>query len=238
MRRRYSRKDHVEEKRNIKKAYFYIILSVIAVILLFFLGLPTLIKFAAFFTNLGKADKPVDVTDITPPAPPQFENFPEYSNQKTLKIEGQSEDGAIITLVFNGKDMETVASSDGGFSFDLDLLKGENTFYAKAKDQTGNESQDTTVQTIVQDSEEPDLTIDSPSNEDTFYGAGQRQVNITGTTDTDSQVYINDRFVTVSDDGSFSFTTTLSEGVNEFNIRAVDKAGNENTSTLTLNFSL
>lgn len=236
--RTYSRRAKVEEKRNLKKAYLYIFLSIVSVILLFFLGLPLLVKFAAFFTNLGKTDKPVDIEDITPPAPPQFESFDEYTSKTSIKLEGKSESGAIVTLNFNGRDREAVANSDGKFSFEVDLSKGKNTFFAKAKDQAGNESQETQVQTITQDSEKPSLNIDSPSNEASFYGDSQRLVNIKGTTDEDAQVYINDRFVTVEDNGSFSFATTLSEGVNDFSIKAVDKAGNETSTSLSLNFSL
>lgn len=237
MRGGYSRRARVEEKKNIKKAYVYIALSVIAMCLLFFLGLPLIIKFAGFFTNLGKADKPVDIEDITPPAPPQFENIPEFTNKKTFTLEGRSEDGAIITLFFNGKENETVSNSEGKFNFEFNLTGGENTFYAKAKDQSGNEGVETSTYKIVYDNEQPDLEVESPSDGDSFYGASQRQVNINGSTDPTAQVFINDRFVAVLDDGTFSFTTTLSEGINDFNVKAVDKAGNESSTSFSLNFA-
>lgn len=233
----YSRRAKVEEKKNIKKAYLYVFLSVVAVCLVFFLGLPLIIKFAAFFTNLGGSDKPVDSNDITPPAPPQFETYDEYTNKDVVKIEGRSEEGALITLSFNGKETETVANSDGKFSFEVSLNDGENNFYAVAKDTSGNMSQETQINYITFDNKEPELSVDSPSDGDSFYGSGQRQINVKGSVDADSEVYINDRYVTVSDDGSFSYTTTLSEGINEFNIKAVDKAKNEISTTLSVNFT-
>lgn len=238
MARKYgSRLARVEERKNIKKAYLYVILSVVTIGFLFFLGLPLIIKFAGFFTNLGGSDNPIDIYDNTPPAPPQFEDFPDYTNQKSIKIEGRSEDGAVVTLSFNNKASEMVANSGGVFSFELSLRGGENSFFAKAKDQAGNESQETSINYIVYDNDQPDLTIESPSGGDSFYGASQRQVSIKGTTDNEAEVYINDRFTKVDDDGTFSYTTTLSEGINNFEIKAIDKAGNETSVTLDLNFA-
>ena len=45
------------------------------------------------------------------------------------------------------------------------------------------------------------------------------------------------RIVVVESDGSFAFTTTLSEGENQFTVKASDKAGNSTEAVLKLNFS-
>lgn len=237
MRKGYSRLASVEEKKNIKNAYWYVFLSIVAVIFLFFLGLPTLIKFAAFFTEIGKSDKPVDVNDLTPPAPPQFESLPEFTNRNKLEIKGSSEEGATITISFNSGESETLADVDGKFSFDIELNSGENSLQAIAKDRAGNSSQPTNVYKITFDNKAPELTISSPADGSSFFGSGQRQVVLKGTTSDDAEVFINDRFVSVMDDNSFSLATTLSEGSNSFEIKAMDKAGNETKSTLGLNFS-
>jgi hypothetical protein len=237
MKRGYSRLSSVEEKRNIRGAYFYVLLSIAAVIFLFFLGLPTLIKFAGFLGELGKSSTPIDNNDITPPAPPQFEKNTEYTNVSGFTLKGVSEDGAVITLIFNEEQQEIVANSDGGFSFDVDLVKGENTFAAEAKDRAGNVSQQTDIYRVFFDDEAPELVIESPNSGSQYYGSGQRQVNIKGTTSDDADIYINDRFISVNEDKTFSFTTTLTTGENKFEIKAKDLAGNETKSELTLSFS-
>jgi len=71
--KRYSRLASVEERKNIKKAYWYVILSILALVFLIFFGLPTLVKFAGFIGDVAKSDKPVEINDTTPPAPPQFD---------------------------------------------------------------------------------------------------------------------------------------------------------------------
>lgn len=238
MRRGYSRRVNVEEKRNLKSAYLYVVLSIVAVIFLFFLGLPTLIKFAAFFTEVGKSDAPVDKNDITPPAPPYIERNIESTNKKDFKLQGNSEDGAVITLTFNESSLEAVANSEGGFNFDVQLKEGENSFTLVAKDQAGNSSQPTDVYIVNFDDKVPELTIESPADKSSFYGAGQRQLVIKGKTSADAEVYVNDRFVSISEDQSFSYATTLSEGENKFDVKAKDPAGNETVSSLIINFSL
>jgi competence protein ComGC len=236
-RRNYSRLASVEQKRNIKSAYFYILLSIIAVVLLVFLGIPTLVKFAGFVGTIGKSDKPVDISDTTPPAPPQFEDIPEFTNDENLEITGRSENGATIIIHTNGDTSEVVANSDGEFNFVFNLDKGENTINAKAKDTVGNVSTQTKTYAIYFDNTEPELEVSSPADGTSFYGSGQRQIQVKGTVDEKVNLTINERVVTVKDDGSFSYSTTLNEGTNTFEVKAIDPSSNESSSTFSINFS-
>lgn len=235
--RRQSRLATVEEKRNIKRAYFYIFLSIAAGIFLLFLGLPTLIKFAGFLGDLGKSGSPVEVNDITPPAPPQLDTIPEYTNLEKLDIVGTSENGATITLTTNGNTNEVVANNEGKFNFVFNLNNGDNTIKAMAKDTAGNISTETKAYHIVFDNEDPEIKIESPSDGSSYYGSGQRQLTIKGSISEEVELYINDRFVSLNDENKFSFTTTLSDGENKFDIKAVDPAGNEGTTSFKVNFS-
>ena len=234
---RYSRRASVEEKRNITKAYKYIALSVIAICFLIFFGLPILIKFAGFLADIGKSTKPVDITDTTPPAPPQFDSIPEYINNQRLEIAGSSENGAIVTITANGDSSEIVANSDGRFSFLFNLDNGENTIEARAKDNSGNESTSTKLVKIIFDDKEPIFENITPNDGSSYYGSGQRQLVIKGNVNEKVNLLINERVVAVSEDGTFTFSTTLSEGINSFEIKAVDPAGNETKSTFSVNFT-
>lgn len=234
---RYSRRDSVEEKKNIKKAYLYVALSIIAISFLIFLGLPALIKFAGFLGDLGKSNKPVDITDITPPAPPQFDSIPEFTNNQKLEIAGTSESGAVVTIFANGNTNEIIANSDGRFSFLFNLDKGDNTIEASAKDSSGNESTKTKINKITFDDTEPVIENLTPTDGSSFYGSGQRQLVIKGTINEKVNLLINERVVSVKDDGTFSFATTLSEGVNSFEVKASDLAGNETKQSFSVNFT-
>ena len=233
----YSRLAQVEEKRNIKKAVLYILLLLVGFVFVIFLGLPTLIRFAGFVGELGKSDRTIEVSDITPPAPPQFDQIPEYTNKESLSIEGTSESGATITITANNNSSDVIAGSDGKFNFIFNLDKGENSISAVAKDTAGNKSTETKVYKIVFDNEEPEINISSPKDGDSFYGSGQRQLTIKGSVSENVSLYINDRFIPLKEDNSFVFSTTLSEGENKFEIKAKDPSQNETSTSLTVNFN-
>lgn len=237
MRRTYSRLASVEERKNKRSAVLFIFLTIGAIILLFFLGLPVLGNFAAFISEIGKGTKPITSSDNTPPAPPRFDNYPDYSNQKEFTLSGNTEPGATIKLTFNGGEQDGLADNDGKFHFSLGLTSGENTFSAIAVDSSGNESQTATQGKVVYDNKPPDLTIDYPSDGTEYLGSKQRQVSIQGTTEVNTQITINDRVVSVNDDGKFQYTTTLNDGENKFGVKATDMAGNTTEINLTLHFT-
>jgi len=237
MRRPYSRLASVEERRNIRNAILLILISIAALGILFFYGIPAIGKFAAFVSDIGKGNKPITSVDVTPPAPPKFDTFTNFTNQQNFSISGSSESGATVKLVFNGKETDALTDKDGRFQFNLQLDNGENSFSALAMDSAGNVSQRTQEYKITFDNKPPTLTITGPSDSSQFFGSGQRQVTIKGTTDADTTVTINDRIIVVDDNGNFQYTTTLESGANTFVIKSQDAAGNSTEKDLTLNFT-
>jgi len=234
---RYSRLAHTQKKKNIRSAYFFVFLSIFAGIIFLYFGIPALANLSTFLSNLKGSDKAVQIDDSTPPAPPRFDSLPEATNKKTLKLKGKSESGAEVTIFFNNKEEVVIADADGEFTSTLSLSGGENEIYAKAKDQSGNESHESQKIVVVFDQTPPKLSISSPSDGAEFYGSGQRQVVIEGETDEDTDLTINDRVVTVDSDGTFTFATTLSEGENTFNLKAIDLAENESETSITVKFT-
>lgn len=236
--RRYSRLASVEEKRNFRNAIFFVVLTVAVGAGLFFIGIPILGRFVGFVSGIGHGNTPIAVNDKTPPAPPRFNSFPEFTNQKTVDINGSSEPGAKVKLTFNGEEMETVVDKDGQFSFtDLVLSDGTNDFSATAQDSAGNVSLESKSFTITYDAKPPDLTIDNPQDGSQFFGSKERQVSIQGTTESGAQVTVNDRIVVVDDSGKYQYTTSLNDGENKFTVKSTDKAGNSTEKELTLSFS-
>ena len=237
MRRAYSRLQSVEEKRNLRKAILFIALSAVAVIVLVFVGVPLFGRFTVFFSDLRGGGKATNQNDTIPPGPPRFNYFPAFTNQQTMTVTGGSEGGATVKLSFNGGTHEVLADKDGNFSFNLQLLNGENTFSAIAQDASGNQSQISKEYTITFDNKPPDLNVTAPSDGSSYFGSNQRQITIQGTTEVGCQVVINDRITSVDDSGSFQYTTTLNDGANSFAVKSTDQAGNTTQKDLTLNFT-
>lgn len=245
MRKHYSRLSRVEEKRNMKRAFIFSILTIASLAAFVFFGLPAVAKLAGFLIDIRKETAPIETNDTTPPAPPKIQEPPEYTNKKSIDIEGTAEPGVTVTLFINNNKEEVVANNEGRFTFTLKLKDGVNTISAKAKDAAGNESQETQTFTIVYDDDKPKLEITYPSDGDEFFGAKQRQITIQGVTEEGASITINknkdgegeERIVTVDTAGNFAFTTTLTEGENSFLIKATDKAGNVTEKSLTVSFT-
>ena len=237
MSRNYSRLASVEERKNVRSAFLFVALTILALGLLFFVGIPFLGKFTAFVSDLGKSNKNITGEDSTPPAPPRFNSYPEFTNEVRVTISGNSEAGVTVKMEFNGKEQESLSDKDGNFSFDFPLNDQNNSFSAIAVDSAGNMSQRTDEFKIVFDNKEPELLIDKPAEGAQFFGSKQRQVEIAGTTDEEAQVIVNDRVVSVNDGGLFSYSITLAEGENVFTIKSTDQAGNVAEKSLTVSYS-
>jgi len=237
MRTFYSRRRNVEEKRNIRSAFIFSILTLLLVVTFIFLGLPTVVKFAGFLLDFKKSSQTVDTDDTNPPAPPRLQPLPSATNNQQIEIRGSTEPGATIVIYANNKANEVLANKEGEFSYSFSLVDGENTILAMAKDSSNNESEKSEVLKTIYDTKPPDLEISQPLDRAEFFGSRQRQVIIEGKTEEEASININGRQVVVEADGAFSFATTLSEGENGFNLKTQDKAGNLTEKALTLFFT-
>ncbi len=233
----YSRRASVEERKNKRKAFIFVFLTITLVAGLFYFGIPAVIKYTGFLTDLRQSAEPIESSDTTPPPPPRLDPLPEATKDSSVDINGSTEPGVRVILKINGKEKEVLTNKDGRFSYTLNLEEGRNTVRAKSKDSAGNESNNTQVFTIVYDQEAPKLEILSPEDGTEFFGNSQRQISIEGSTDSNASITINGRFVLVGSDGKYKFNTNLSDGDNEFTIKAEDKAGNATETKIILKYS-
>jgi hypothetical protein len=235
---KYSRLESTEEKRNLRSAVILIILSIAAIILLFIFGIPAVGKIASFVSGLRGGTSPITSNDKTPPAPPSFNTFPDFTNQSSVNITGSAEPGTTVKLTFDEKINDSLVDKDGNFSFpNLVLQDGNNVFSAVAVDNAGNISQKSPSKVINYDVKPPDLNIDNPQDGTKLFGSTQRQINIQGSTENSASVTINDRIVTIDNNGKFQYPVTLNGGDNMFTVKAVDPAGNTTEKNITLNFN-
>jgi hypothetical protein len=236
MRRQYSRLTRIEDRKAKRSALVYAGLTVLLIVLIIFFGFGFLSKVVALFTNLRRSSAPVEQTDKTPPPPPQFEDLPQFTNKMEIELKGKAEPGSTVKITFNAKEKEIVANSDGDFITNFPLLDGENRVKAIATDSAGNQSFETNIFTVTYDNKDPNLTIDKPSDGQSFFGK-QRQISVEGTTDPENSVTVNEHVAIVNSSGKFSTTFSLADGDNELVIKAVDPAGNETEKKLSVKFT-
>ena len=237
MRDYISRRQKVQQKKNVRSTLFFIILTISTFFILIFFGIPLVVKYVGFLTNLKKSNDQIDQEDTTPPPPPTFEYFPESTKESDIDIKGFTEPGSIVVLYINNEANELVTDNEGGFSYKLTLTGNEYVVEAIAKDKSGNESKRVVGGKIVIDKEPPELTINKPADKEQFFGSTNKQIRIEGTTEAESKVNINGRNVIVNSSGSFTHSITLNEGENAFSITSEDQAGNKNEKIITVSFS-
>jgi len=232
----YRRQNTLKEKRNLRRAYFYIFLSIVLVGVMMAFGVALLNNISDYVDRFKKPAH-VFVGDTTPPPPPNFDSFAEYTNDPKLTISGRSEPGASVILNINDTTEEVLVNNDGEFRLTIDLAKGANTIKAYSQDSAGNQSITTDTIIINLDTEAPDIEVTEPSEGQEFYGNAQRQLSVRGITEKDAEMTINGRFVRIDSDGNFEYQMQMTEGANNLNIKSTDRAGNQKEINVGIKFT-
>ncbi|MCK5848688.1 MAG: PQQ-binding-like beta-propeller repeat protein [Caldisericia bacterium] len=144
-----------------------------------------------------------------------FEDF-YYTNVKNLLLQGTTEAG--VTLTIKGK--EVLVSADGKFSANISLEEGDNPIPLTATDSYGNETNLNCI--IVLDTKPPEILV--TNEEYQLYKTSDAVLK--GKASGCCNLSINEEPVNIDENGVFSFDTSLEKGVNNFVLKAVDRAGN------------
>jgi len=146
-------------------------------------------------------------------------------NTKSVLVSGETEPDAKVTI--NG--LETNASNIGEYSLEISLNEGPNTITVEAEDRAMNYRMSRRYVTV--DSIAPFIKVDGPATR----SVSNFQDEIEGTTEPGARVTINDANVNTNPTtGVFSYPVMLEEGTNTYLIEATDRAGNSNSTTVTL----
>lgn len=232
-----SRLQTIEDKKNKKQAALFMALSIGFLIILIIVGIPLFEKAIIWLGDSRGSNEEIDKNDNIPPIAPRIVTDYEATKSGNLTVRGYSEVGSTVSLyVNNTKNGEMIADMDGEFLFpDIKLMEGENYLYAKATDKAGNISQDSVNTVVVFDDKAPELSVNSPSDGDKFYYE-EREILVSGETEVDVNVRVNGYVVIVDTEGNFVKKLTLSNGDNEIEIKAYDKAGNETQKKIKVSY--
>ncbi|SRR3990172_6706966 len=232
----YSRLLRSEVKKNRRKAIVFSVLTLLLLAFILIYGFTAFSKFTSFLANLQKDSEKIEQSDNTPPSPARFDSLPKSTNKDELEVRGTSEPGSTVILTLNKTAKDTLVNSEGKFFFVVILVEGENKLQILSKDKSGNQSQESNRQIVVLDKKPPLLELTKPQDGSEFYGSRQRQIVIEGKTEEDGEVTINETFVVVEPNSTFSFATTLNEGQNSFKVKVQDEAGNITEKTISVSY--
>ena len=189
-----------------------------------------------FFVNGSKVEKVVIVDDILPslvvvdPASGHVQNFTRLALVGTASDRGSGL--ATIEFSWNGVDWYGIPAS-ARWEYALDVPEGRYDFKVRAVDIAGNEylvGLDITI-----DLTSPFIRLSSPEDGITV---NTIVVLLEGFVEPGSRLTVNSAPVGVRPDGSFSFPVSLVEGQNRFTLHALDRAGNSNSSLLSLTLDI
>lgn len=240
MARKYrSRLAKKESKRMVRQSIFLFVLTGLVVAGIFIWGIPALVRVAGFWGELRASNQPITSDDNIPPIAPQLLVGYESTPSAKIDLPGYAEPESRVILYTDESEInQTETNEQGEFVFEsIQLVNGENTFYTKAVDQGGNESVHSRTVTIELDDSPPDLSIESPQNDQEFFDDSKPTIEITGSVDEKAEVLVNDRISFLRSDNTFSQSYRLSEGENQLTISATDEAGNQTVETLTVTYS-
>src|SRR3989344_1892516 len=236
MPRQISRISRIEEQRASRRFYLLVIIIIAIIAILVVVGVPVLIRVSAFLDRAQTSSNPNQ--DTTAPFSPTLSPILNATNSAQLKIDGYAEPDSTLKLFLNDEEEKNVlVGTDGEFEFnDLTLKSGENKIYATATDTAGNESTSSRTLTILFKKGGLKLEVTEPSDGAEF-GRNNQEITINGKTDEGNQIWVNDRFVSVRDDGSFEHRYLLSDGENTLHFVAQDTAGNQTTLDRKVKFN-
>lgn len=213
-----------QEKKALQKTIIYIVGIIVVLALLFKVAIPALINFSLFMANFRGDNTTSSKNSPDYLIPPIFSTPYTATNSAVVNLSGTAGSSDQVILYVNDSPVDTVDVKDEGtFEFkNVELKAGDNTIKAKAKkDNKTSDFSDTL--TITYSNKAPDLSIDSPHDNDTIH---QNSVQISGKTGTDDKVTVNGFWAIVDNSGNYTYTLSLVNGDNSVKVISQDSAGN------------
>jgi hypothetical protein len=225
------------EQKKLVSQTILMFFGAIAVILLFiFVILPGFIKIINAVFGGGQD---FEVSDSFVPQVPIINTPLEATSSASLIISGYGEPESQITTTLNGQEDEKVTvKEDGTFEMTITLSEGENAFTLFATDGADNESSPTKKYVVFLDTVAPALEVTSPEDGQSIVGKANQSIKVTGRTDEQTKIFVNNRAVYPDSEGNFEYPLRLEEGANTVVIKAVDRGGNTTEQTKSVIFSL
>ena len=218
--------------QSIRNSFIGIVGIILIIAALFWFGPQLLIDFSLLVSKGNKESVQKTTKDVTYVAPPILNPQPSATNSATIIVTGSVTTGKKVKLFVNGKSDTMDVKDDGSFSFqNVKLDKGKNEIKAKAVTDSGKESEYSSSISISYLDKAPSLEITSPHDGDTV---DQSPITVTGKTDANVHVTVNDFWAISKDDGTFSYRLNLQSGDNHIKVIATDEAGNTAEKDITV----
>ena len=237
MSKRRSRLTLKTEKRTRKTIILTTLGILIILILLFKFGVNLLVGFSVFLAGTkSQTSTNSNSSGNAFIAAPVLNPLPSATNSAKIVISGKSQSDKTVNLYINN-DLKDKIQTDknGNFSFSQTLSAGDNRIETKTE-QNNKSSDFSNSFTVSFKNSAPSLTIDSPSDGQSF-SKDQNSVNVTGKTDSSVSVTVNGFWAIINESNNYSYNLPLQNGDNQIKVIATDMAGNKTEKDLKVTYS-
>ena len=226
-----------KQEKKIRKTLLVSLLGIIIIVfLLLKFGVPALANFAIFLSGFNQSNKDDTKNETSFIPPPVLDSNLTATNSSQIIISGRTPKKALVEIYINDELRDTIdTNNDGSFSKEEMLKSGENIVKARTELDGKNSNFSNTLY-ITYIKSDPNLTIASPANGQSFQKE-ENKVNVSGQTDPEVTVTVNGFWAVIDDTNSYSYDLPLKNGDNEIYIVATDQAGNKTEKTVKVTYS-
>lgn len=188
----------------------------------------------AFVNSLGSVNsflkpsrsKEKSIADNPLLAPPVLDIPFEATNSGSIKIKGYAISRSRVKIYLDDQLKDEVSTNeDGSFETDsINLSLGTNNIFGKTEDENAKESLPSKIIKIIYDNEKPNLEVNEPQDGATIEGT--KKVKISGQTEPEAQIFVNDTRIITNSEGIFNTEINVNDGENLLTIKSIDKASN------------
>jgi len=229
-----SRRYNLQRQKNIKQATYFFVGGFFIIFLFLVIGIPILINLSSFLSNIFSPKKVLKKNERFLQQP-QLEIPFEATNTAKIAISGFGPINTKVNLFVNNRQANEAQDKNGSFTFpSVTIYQGNNEIYCVAIDEATKKEIKSDVSTIILDNKKPEIFLDNLNDNQEFQL--NNQITIKGHLNEDGTVYLNDRFIMLNSDKTFSYDIELQEGDNKLKFRATDKAGNFVEKEITVKF--
>jgi SUMO ligase MMS21 Smc5/6 complex component len=221
-------------KHKTKKTLYLLAIVIFLIIISFTLGFQIIIKGSVFIANLFNKSKTNEIQTTQVLSDIQINEIPESTNSSKIKISGivSSVDNIIIFL--SNQEEKRINVNKSNFETYIDNLKdGENKIYFVGESSKSKVRIKTEIYLVYLISEKPKIEISEPQDNSLTQ---RNEIKISGKTNPNVDLKINNLPAVVSNNGEFSQYIKLNEGKNEIIIKVTDLAGSTEEKKLTVTY--
>jgi len=230
-----SRLESHKQKVFLSQIAFFAVLLILIFVFIFTIGIKLLLNTSLFVNQVFDKDK----STVTPSKEEfkgkfSIDQIPTATNSANILVSGSISDYDSLVVYLNEERKEEVKIASDSFSLEIgDLIKGENQIYFLAKSSKKKQQKQSEIFKVAFKDEKPKLEVSQPTDGLKTYIQDQK---VSGTTDKDNTVTVNNLPVVVAVNGSFQTSVKLHDGENKIIIDVTDEFGNSDSKTLTVTY--